>query len=137
MNRPVPSPTNISLPFWNACKEHRLTLQKCGNCGQHTFFPAYVCPHCFADALQWVPASGKGTVYSTTVVERGAGPAFEEESPFTVALIELDEGPIMMSNIVGAEPYATRIGDRVEVDFRQVAEDTVLPVFRPAAKDKA
>lgn len=130
MERPIPHPTKVSRPFWDACRGKRLFIQRCEACGYHVFFPAYACPNCLASELRCIEASGRGTVYSVTVVERGAGPAFEAESPFVVALVELEEGPIMMSNIVGSQPYEVRIGDRVEVGFREVADGVTLPVFR-------
>lgn len=130
MDRPIPHPTNISKPFWEGCRNGRLLIQKCRNCGYHTYFPAYACPNCLSSELDWIEASGHGSVYSATVVERGAGPAFEDESPFVVALIELDEGPVMMSNVVGSPPYEVHIGDRVTVGFREVAEGVTLPVFK-------
>jgi len=130
MDRPIPHPTNISRTFWEGCRNGKLLIQKCRNCSYHTYFPAYACPNCLSSELDWIEASGRGAVYSATVVERGAGPAFEKEAPFVVALIELDEGPVMMSNVVGSPPYEVKIGDRVTVDFREVAEGVTLPVFR-------
>lgn len=130
MERPLPHPTNISQHFWQGCRERKLLIQKCGACGYHTYYPAYACPTCLSSDLAWIESSGRGSVYSLTVIERGAGPAFEAESPFVVALIELDEGPVMMSNVVGSPPYEVEIGDRVTVDFRDITDEVTLPVFR-------
>lgn len=130
MDRPLPHPTKISKPFWDACNERKLIIQKCAHCHEHTFYPAYICPHCFTDALEWTEASGEATVYSVTVVERGAGEAFDADLPICVALVELAEGPVIMSDIVGAPPHSVSINDAVTVDFREVAPGTTLPVFR-------
>jgi len=135
MDRPLPSPTKVSRPFWEACRNRRLTVQRCADCGFHAYFPVYACPECLSDRVEWVEASGKGTVFSVTVVERGAGGAFEAELPFCVALVELSEGPVMMSNVVGVPPHSVRIGDAVQVDFRDVSDEVTLPVFRPVAAE--
>ncbi len=134
MERPIPHPTNISKTFWDGCKDGRLLIQKCNDCGYHIYFPAYACPQCLSSNLDWIEASGRGSVHTLTVIERGAGPAFEDESPFVVALIELEEGPIMMSNVIGCPPYEVKIGDCVEVTFRTVADGVTLPAFTKTGK---
>jgi len=129
MEKFLPNPTIVSKPFWDGCREGTLRLQQCGSCQRFVFYPAYMCPHCGGSSLEWKTTSGRGNVYSCTVVERQAG---ANDEPIVVALIELDEGPIMMSNVRAANPYAVRIGDRVTVAFEQASEDITLPIFLPA-----
>lgn len=128
MRQFLPKPTNVSLPFWEGCREGVLKLQQCQACSRFIFYPAYMCPHCGGSELEWKQASGRGEVYSCTVTERQAG---TDDEPVVVALIALDEGPIMMSNVKAADPYAVAIGDRVRVDFEVASEDVTLPVFLP------
>lgn len=124
-----PQPTNASRPFWDACQEHRLVLQQCGGCEQYIFYPAYVCPHCGDDRLEWQQVSGRGRVHSFSIIHHPADPVFAESTPYVLALIELEEGPTMMSNIVGENRFDTAIGDAVEVVFENAGGFT-LPRFR-------
>jgi uncharacterized OB-fold protein len=125
----APRPTEISKPFWDGCREHRLLMQKCEDCGNLTFYPVYICPACTSRKLAWTELSGRGRVHSVTIVHRPAAPAFASATPYTVALIEVDEGPVMMSNIVGPNALKARIDDRVEVVFEDIG-DITLPRFR-------
>src|SRR5437762_1413463 len=100
MDRPVPHPTKISQRFWDSCRQGIFEMQCCVGCGKYSFYPVYLCPFCGSVELSWKELSGTGTVYSCTVVEHSAGAAFDAVTPLVVALIELDEGPIMMSNVV-------------------------------------
>ena len=131
-NRPVPKPTPETEPFWSATLEGRLRLQQCRDCGEYIFYPRLVCPHCLSDALEWRDCSGRGVVYSYTVVER-APAAFAEDAPYVVALVELAEGPRMMSWIRLEDVDAVSIGMPVTVDFERVSDEAALPVFRPLA----
>lgn len=125
-----PCPTDVSQPFWDACRDHRLTMQRCADCGDFTFYPVYLCPTCGGGGLDWTPVGGRGRVHSLTHVHRPSAPVFAGAVPYVVALIQLAEGPIMMSNLVGPKAMEARIGDAVEVVFEEVGEVT-LPRFRP------
>ena len=127
---PLPRPTQLSKPHWDGCREGVLRVQCCGACGAYVFIPQPVCSHCQSDALGWVQSSGRGTLYSFTTVHRPQSPAFEV--PYTVAIIELDEGFHMLSNLVECEPEAMQIGMRLEVTFRRMSDEITLPMFRPA-----
>ncbi|MFC6066468.1 Zn-ribbon domain-containing OB-fold protein [Streptomyces ochraceiscleroticus] len=119
-----------SKPFWDGIAVGELRLQCCGDCGRAVFPARIVCPHCFGERLTPVAAAGTGTVYSKTVVHRAFG-AFAEQTPFTIALIDLDEGVRMMSRIVGEQPVA--IGDRVRLQITRLGdapEAPELPCFR-------
>lgn len=125
----APQPTEISKPFWDGCRARRLVMQKCEHCGNVAYYPAYMCPACTSEKMTWTELSGRGRVHSVTIVHRPAAPAFASAVPYAVALIEVEEGPIMMSNIVGPTALETKIDDDVEVVFEDVGEVT-LPRFR-------
>jgi len=127
--KPLPVVNEESRPFWDACKRHELILQHCQACGAYGFYPRMLCKACHSDKLAWERVSGEGTIYSYTVCHRPAGPAFKAEVPYVVALIELREGPRMVSNIVTPDAESVRIGQAVRVTFHDVTEDISLPKF--------
>ena len=129
--RPLPVIDDESRPYWEAARDHRLVLQRCGACGRHVFYPRALCPHCHSDALEWVPAAGTGVVHSFTVVHRPPSKAFADRVPYVVALSDLDEGPRLLSTLRVADPAQARIGQRVSVAFEDLGEVT-LPVFELA-----
>ena len=128
--RPVPVPTEISEPYWASCRDGRLTYQRCGICGTAVFPPQAFCPRQLHLALDWQESAGLGSVYSFTIVERPQTPAFR--TPYVVAIVSLDEGYEMMTNIVDCDPADVRTGMRVQVKFEPVTEEISLPCFRPA-----
>ncbi|MDP3821370.1 MAG: Zn-ribbon domain-containing OB-fold protein [Burkholderiales bacterium] len=130
--KPLPTVDPESAPYWSALKENRLILKHCRDCGRHHFYPRALCPHCHSDALEWSDARGTGSIYSFTVARRPAGPAFKADAPYVVAVIDLDEGARMMTNIVTDNVDAVRIGQRVAVQFDAVTEEVTLPKFRLA-----
>ena len=111
--------------FWAAARDGRLLVPRCQDCGKSHWYPRPICPLCGSDRTQWVPARGFGEVYSVSVT-RKAGPV-----PYAIAYVKLDEGPIMMTNIVDCDLDEVRIGDRVEVIFRATEGGPPVPVFRP------
>ncbi|MDT5086199.1 MAG: uncharacterized protein QOH54_5821 [Mycobacterium sp.] len=123
------TPNAETKPFWDGIIAGELRLQRCTGCGRAVFYPRVVCPHCFSDRLSWFVAAGSGTVYAYTVAHRPFG-EFAEQAPFTIALIDLDEGPRMLSRIVGSG--RCRIGDRVELEITRLgpASSPELPCFR-------
>lgn len=129
--RPVPSPDAVTEPYWAAAREHRLLMPRCQDCGQYHFYPRTLCPGCGSARLEWHPVSGAGTLYSFTVVNRAPSAAFAPEVPYVIAIVELDEGPHLMSNLVGCAPAAAKIGMKLKVTFREAGENCVLPVFEP------
>jgi uncharacterized protein len=119
-----------SRPFWDGLHQGELRLQRCDDCGRAVFHPRAVCPHCFGDRLAWFTAAGTGTVHSATVVHHAFG-AFAGQVPYTIALIDLDEGVRMLSRIVGDTPV--RIADRVRLHITRLGEEPdalPLPCFR-------
>lgn len=132
-SKPQPQPDPATREYWDAAKRGELRVPKCADCGRYHFYPRTLCPHCGSVNLEWRLCSGRGVVYSHTVVHRAPSPAFERDVPYVVAVIELEEGPHLMSTIVGLPPGEVRIGQRVRVRFQPAGEEgAVLPVFEPA-----
>lgn len=126
-----PRPTPETRPFWEGCRNGELLLQRCGSCGAHQFYPRMMCCKCNSVAVEWVRASGHGRIRSYTVVRRAPSRAYAAEAPYIVALIELAEGPTMMSNVIDCAPEAAVIGLAVEVVFDKWSEEISVPKFRP------
>jgi hypothetical protein len=124
-----PVPDADTKPYWDGIADGELRLQRCEGCGAAVFYPRAVCPHCFGGPLRWFTATGTGRVHSYTVVHRAFG-EFAGQTPFTVALVDLDEGVRMMTRIVGASRGSVEIGMRVQLTVEQIG-DADLPRFRP------
>ena len=133
MARLEPPVTDVTVDFWEATKEGRLLVQYCGACDSAIFYPREVCPTCLsADSLEWRPSSGKGTVYAYSVQHRPANPTMADRVPYTVALVELDEGIRMMSNIIDCSPDDVSVGMPVTVAWEDLSDGRKLPQFSPA-----
>lgn len=128
---PMPPITPETREFWAATLEGRLLIRRCRSCGEAIWYPRPLCPFCHSTDTVWEQASGRGRVYSFSVVRRGAGP-WAGESPYILAYVELEEGPRVMTNIVEVEPEALQIGQAVEVVFHRAGEAAALPRYRPA-----
>jgi len=122
----------VAAEYWAACRRHELVIQRCRGCGAHQFYPRILCASCASRSLDWVRASGRGTVASYTVVRRAISEAFAARVPYVVALVALAEGPTMMSEVVGCAAESVRIGLPVEVVFDDLPDGVTLPKFRPA-----
>ena len=133
--KPLPRPDEDSQEFWEAVKRHEFRLQRCLDCGTYRFPPRRLCNNCLSENSEWSLASGKGEVYSHVVFHQVYHPAFADEVPYTVATIQLAEGPKMYSNIVGCRPDEIRIGMPVEVCFDDVTAEVTVPRFRPSTTD--
>jgi uncharacterized protein len=129
--RPMPRPTKLSKPFWDATARHELVLQRCTIDGHYEWTPQFACSKCLNESLEWVAVTGLGTVYSYSIIHRPQGPEFEV--PYIVAIVELDEGPRMLTSLVDIRPDEVQIGMRVEVSFED-AEDLALYRFGPARR---
>jgi uncharacterized OB-fold protein len=127
--RPLPRPNALTAPFWEATREGRLTVQRCQECGAYIWTPQWACRECLSESLQWTEVSGRGTVYTYVVVHRAAIPAFK--APYTIAVVELEEGPRFFSDVIDIDPAEVRIGMPVEVAFED-AGPVGLYHFRPA-----
>jgi uncharacterized protein len=127
----LPAPDESTEPWWEAARGGKLLLRRCGSCGRHHHYPRPFCPHCWSDDVAWEEASGRGTVYTWSTVHTNDLPPFPEKVPYVAAIVELDEGPRLMTNLVDCDPGALRIGMPVEVTFREETDEVTLPVFRP------
>ena len=129
--KPLPIPNEDTKPFWDGLKEHKLSIQKCSQCGQFRFPPRIICPYCMSLESEWVEVEGGGTVYSFTIVHHAYTPAYEGELPYVVAIIEIEEGIRLISNIVGCKPEQVEIGMHVGLTFEDVTPDFTLHKFQP------
>ena len=138
--RPVPLPQQDNEFYWQKAKEHELWLRKCNDCNEAYFYPRDICPNCFSRNTDWIKASGKGTLYTYGITMRAPTPAFRDEAPFILAIVDLEEGCRIPTNLVGIEKDADpnvmaekiEIGMAVEVDFDDRSDTIAMPVFKPA-----
>lgn len=131
-DKPLPVIDPGTRPFWEAARDHRLSIPNCRACGKYHFYPRELCPHCHSDDLEWTDISGKGEIYSFTIARKPAGPVYAEDVPYIIAMIALDEGPRMLTNLIVDDVETVRIGDRVAVRFEDVTDEVTLPKFVPA-----
>jgi hypothetical protein len=129
--KPLPQPTIDSAPFWEYCRQHELRMQKCADCGHVRYPPGVLCPKCLSESSNWEKLSGRGIVYSWIVFHQQYHPAFAADIPYPVAIVELDEGPHILTNIVQCPLDRIKIGMPVEVVFEDRSETASLPMFRP------
>ena len=127
----LPTPDDATLPWWEAARQGKLLIVRCDTCGKPHFYPRPFCPHCGGDAVRWEEASGDATLYTWSVVRRNDLPPFGERVPYVAAVVDLAEGPRMMTNVVGCPFDELRIGMALRVDFTEMGDDYRLPVFRP------
>ena len=132
--RPLPLPTEDTEAYWENCHKGRLTASKCGGCGHAFLPPARLCPKCLSGEVAMAPMSGRAKVYSFIVVHRPQHPAFFEEAPYLVAIVELEEGPRMHTRLTGVDPKDVRVGMEVEVHFQKVDDEISLPMFKPRSR---
>ena len=130
MSATEPVPTADSEVFWARCKAGALCLPRCRACGELNWFPRAMCRYCSGTDMEWVPMSGRATVYSFSVVDRPPSPELPDR--YVLALVDLDEGVRMMTHVVDCDPTEVRIGMRVSVLFQPVSDEISLPMFRPA-----
>lgn len=129
--RPLPPVSDLARPFWEAARRHELLIQQCRACGSRIFFPKARCPQCLSHDLEWIRASGRGKVYSFSRIY-AAPPQFMHDGPYVAAIVELEEGVRMFSNIVDCDAGAVHCDMPVTVMFEKVTEEITLPKFRPA-----
>jgi uncharacterized OB-fold protein len=129
--RPAPRPDPESAPYWAATLEGRLVVQRCTACGHSQLYGRAHCLAC-RGPVEWVEASGRGTVYSFTVIRQNFSRSFKHLLPYVVALVDLEEGPRLMTNIVGCDPADVTIGSGVHVRFESVSDEAALPLFELA-----
>jgi len=135
--KPLPPVDAQSRSYWEACNQGRLVLQQCAACGHVQHYHRILCTHCGTGRLTEVDASGKGSVRSFTVIRRAVSSAFDADVPYVVALVELAEGPTMMSNLVESPLENIRIGAPVELTFERRSDAINIPQFRVQAPRRA
>jgi len=128
----LPRIDEMSRPYWEGAKRHELLLQKCEECGHYRYPQGETCPSCLSDRLEWVKVSGQGSVYTWTVFHQAYHPAYKDDIPYAVVVVELEEGPRMITNLVNCRIEDIKMGMPVEVVFDDVTEEVSLPKFRPA-----
>jgi len=122
MQAPMSHPEN--QPFWDAAAEGKFIIRKCAACGRVHWYPRAICPFCFSDRTEWVRASGRGTIYSYSVMRRA-------DEPYAIAYVTLEEGPTMLTNIVDCDFDALKIGQRVQLVFEVSEKGAPVPMFTP------
>ena len=127
--KPLPKPNADTQPFWEGCRAHQFRFQKCGSCGQVRWPPSTIC---HSKETTWITSGGKGRIYTFAVYHVAFDPAFEDDLPYVTAVVELSEGPRMLTNIIGCNPADVTCDMPVELTWDDVTEDFSLPKFRPA-----
>lgn len=125
--KPQPHPSEITRPYWDAAAAGKLMLQRCTQCGTIRHYPQLLCTNCYSDGVEWIEASGRGTVHSWTVAHHAFHPAFKGELPYTLLIVDLEEGPRAMGRLDG-DAAALRLGLAVQVRFDAAG----LPLFTAA-----
>jgi len=127
----LPEVTPLHDPFWEALRQHELKLQKCVDCGKFRYIPTEICQYCHSQDAEWTAVSGRGEVYTFTIVRRAPTPAYQEETPYAIVHVTLPEGPRMISTIVDCPVEDVRIGMPVEVVYEDATPHQTLFRFRP------
>jgi uncharacterized OB-fold protein len=129
-DRPIPAVDGVSKTYWEAGSRGELLFQQCPACGNRQLYPRAMCTAC-GETPEWVKATGRGTVHTFTIIRQNYAKPFRDELPYVVAIVELEEGPRLMSNVTGVPADEVRIGLPVEVYFEAAAEGIGVPFFRP------
>lgn len=128
----LPVPDTETEPYWSAAKDGRLLIRRCRACSRAHFYPRPFCPTCWSDQVDWEEASGRATLYTWSVVRQNDLKPWPERVPYVAAVVDLDEGPRMMTNVVDCDIDALEVGMALEVAFRAENDEITVPVFRPA-----
>ncbi len=131
--KPLPTMSGETRPFWDGCRRGELLIQKCIGCGEYQFYPRGICANCWSTDIEWVKTSGKGKIWAFTVTYQNRTPGFAEEVPYVVALVELEEGVKMFTNVIGCDPKEVRADMPVEVTFVHATDQISIPYFRPGS----
>lgn len=127
--KPLPTIDDQNRPFWSAAREGSLAMQQCTSCGHIRYPISHVCPECLSEHAEWKKLSGNGRVYSSIVFHQVYNELYRGDVPYNVSLIQLEEGPRMISNVVGIPPSDVKVGDKVSVVFDQVTDEVAIPRF--------
>lgn len=129
----LPTPEGDTLAWWEAARQGRLLLRHCGDCGAVTYYPRPFCPRCWSENVDWQEACGRGTLYSWSVIYSNDQPPFRDRVPYVAAMVDLEEGPRMMTNVVDCEFDRLRVDMALRLEFLEISEDYSIPVFAPLA----
>ena len=127
----IPRPKPETAAWWEGCRKHQLLIQSCTKCGHQQFYPRIICTVCMSESLEWTRSNGRGRVLTFTICRLPVSEAYAGDVPYVIALTQLEEGPVMMSNIVECDPDSVTTGMPVEVIFEQRSEEITIPQFRP------
>ena len=128
----LPQPDLETQPFWDAAREGRLLIKRCNACARTHFYPRPFCPHCWSQDVEWMDASGRATLYTWSVVHRNDLPPFHERVPYVAAVVDLAEGPRMMTNVVDCEFDRLEVGMALDAVFLPTSDEVTIVQFRPA-----
>ena len=131
-NKPLPTVVGETKPYWDSCRQGKLMLQRCGRCDEYQFYPRGICSHCWSTEVRWVESAGRGAVWTYTVTYQNRTPGFAG-APYVLALVELEEGVKMFTNVVDCDVGQVHIGMPVEVTFVKANEQITVPYFKPAS----
>ena len=132
MRYDLPAPEPETEAFWDAARERRLLVKRCADCGEAHFYPRPFCPRCWSENVKWEDASGRATLYTWSTVHVNDLPPFHERVPYVAAIVELSEGPRMMTNVVDCDAEELAVGMSLEVRYRDLDDEFSIPVFAPA-----
>jgi uncharacterized OB-fold protein len=132
--KPLPRPLSPELtrPFWEAARRHELVMPRCKMCDHLFFYPRSECPRCFSTNLEWMQVSGRGRLHSYTIVQQPANPAFRDDVPYVYAVVQLEEGPRIVSNVVQCDPDTLRVDMPLAAVFDDITPEWTLVKFKPA-----
>jgi uncharacterized OB-fold protein len=135
-SKPLPRPISPELtrPFWEAATRHELVMPRCTICDHLFFYPRSECPRCLSSHLEWMQVSGRGRLHTYTVVYQPANAAFRDDTPYIYAVVQLDEGPRMVSNVVQCDLDAVKVDMPLEAIFDDVTPECTLVKFKPASR---
>ena len=131
--KPIPVPQQEADFYWEKAKQHELWFRQCNGCQNVYFYPRDICPACFSRDTTWTQSAGKGSIFTFAIVHRASIPSFRDDVPYVIAIVELEEGAKMPTNIVNveADPEHVKVGMPVEVIFEDITDDISLPKFQP------
>ena len=130
-NKPLPTIAGETKVFWDGCKKGELIIQQCNSCNEYQFYPRGICSNCWTTDIKWVHSTGRGKVWTYTITYQNRTPGFAEDVPYVLALVELEEGVKMFTNIIECDPKEVKIGMDVEVTFVRANNFITIPYFKP------
>lgn len=131
-HKALPITKGIAETFWTSLKDRKFMIQSCTDCTKQIFYPRVVCPHCGGSHVEYAEHEGTGEIYSFSVTHRTRLPGFKDEVPYVLALVDIDGGGRMMTNIIDCDPNEVQIGAKVKIAFTDVTEEITLPHFKLA-----